>query len=258
MDLLPICRELGIPLVLDYHHHNIVHSPGTRDITPLFPAIAETWTRKGITQKQHYSEPCAGAVTPRDMRKHSSRVSKLPSCDPSMDLMIEAKDKEQAVLELYQKYGICGGGEGFNEVVPHERRNDGGGEVEDEAEAGMGGSERRVYYPLGKEEWLAPKKKVVKKKDVVEEKVEDEPNDEEVGNEPKKARRKAVGGKKETAEKSGPKQKRARKATLDADAQPPPAPKTKNTKPDPQHSLEDPPPRLTRSRAKKLDRKSVV
>ena len=94
-DLLPICQELGIPLVLDHHHHRLVHAKGTEDITPLLPAIAETWTRKGITQKMHYSEPCAGTVTAREMRKHSPRVRTLPDCGGKMDLMIEAKDKEQ-------------------------------------------------------------------------------------------------------------------------------------------------------------------
>ena len=44
-DLLPICQELDIPLVLDFHHHNILFDKtqlreGTEDIRALFPAIA--------------------------------------------------------------------------------------------------------------------------------------------------------------------------------------------------------------------------
>jgi len=178
-DLLPICEELNIPLVLDYHHHNIIHDDsmraGTEDIQALFPRIKATWTRKCITQKQHYSEPCDGSVTGREMRKHSPRVLNLPPCDDTMDLMIEAKDKEQAVFELYRKYRIEDGG-GFKEVVPHERSDDNRppkkGEAEREEvpqeEVGMGGPEGRVYWPLGKEEWLTPRKRVVKKKEVQE------------------------------------------------------------------------------------------
>jgi UV DNA damage endonuclease len=156
---------------------------GTADIMELFPAIKATWTRKSITQKQHYSEPCEGAITGREMRKHSPRVAVLPPCDDTMDLMIEAKDKEQAVFELYRKYGI-GGEDLFREVVPHERTDDnrppkGKKEaplvvtVPDE-EVGMGGLERRVYWPLGNEDWLSPRKRVMKNKVQPENNVDNE------------------------------------------------------------------------------------
>ncbi|KAI5794742.1 UV-endonuclease UvdE-domain-containing protein [Pyronema domesticum] len=202
-DLLPICEELNIPMVLDYHHHNIIHDPslraGTLDILPLLPRIAATWSKKNITQKQHYSEPCEGAITGREMRKHSPRVAVLPPCDPTMDLMIEAKDKEQAVFELYKTYNICGYSDGlFNEVIPHKRTDDNRPgkkltkkqikegmkeEVKDEVpedEVGMGGSERRVYWPLGCEHWLSPEKRVINRKP------KDELEDGEIEAEPKK------------------------------------------------------------------------
>ncbi|KAK0668076.1 putative UV-damage endonuclease [Cercophora samala] len=126
-DLLPICEELSIPLVLDYHHHNIIFDSsqcreGTWDISQpeIMNRITATWRRKGITQKMHYSEPCPGAVTPRDRRKHSPRVMTLPPCPPDMDLMIEAKDKEQAVFELMRTFKLPGF-EKINDMVPHER-----------------------------------------------------------------------------------------------------------------------------------------
>ncbi|OAR00990.1 hypothetical protein LLEC1_05349 [Akanthomyces lecanii] len=189
-DLLPICEELNIPLVLDYHHHNIIFDSGslregTQDIMALYPRIAATWTRKGITQKMHYSEPTAGAVTPRERRKHSPRVKVLPPCARDMDLMIEAKDKEQAVFELMRTYKLPGW-DLANAVVPFERDDDepraakkaadrklkremngdvggeengvGEGSVSAE-EFGMGGPENRVYWPEGMEEWLKPRKK---------------------------------------------------------------------------------------------------
>ncbi|PTB78696.1 UV-endonuclease UvdE [Trichoderma longibrachiatum ATCC 18648] len=123
-ELLPICEELNIPLVLDYHHHNIVFDAsireGTLDIMGLYDRIAKTWTRKNIKQKMHYSEPVAAAVTPRDRRKHSARVKTLPPCAPDMDLMIEAKDKEQAVFELMRTFKLPGW-DLFNDIVPYER-----------------------------------------------------------------------------------------------------------------------------------------
>lgn len=129
-DLLPICEELNIPLVLDYHHHNIIfdstkYREGTYDISEpeIQERITATWRRKGIKQKMHYSEPCPGAVTPRDRRKHSPRVMTLPPCPPDMDLMIEAKDKEQAVFELMRNFKLPGF-EKINDMIPHEREDE--------------------------------------------------------------------------------------------------------------------------------------
>ncbi|KAE8151759.1 UV-endonuclease UvdE-domain-containing protein [Aspergillus avenaceus] len=185
-DLLPICEELNIPLVLDFHHHNIIFDSsqvreGTQDIVALFDRIKATWTRKEITQKMHYSEPTASAITNRQRRKHSDRVSTLPPCDPTMDLMIEAKDKEQAVFELMRTFKLPGH-ELFNDMIPHVRTDENkpfkpprkstkknGGFVDlegqiapprtvPEHEVGMGGPERRVYWPPTMEEWLRPKK----------------------------------------------------------------------------------------------------
>ncbi|GJC90787.1 UV-damage endonuclease [Colletotrichum liriopes] len=208
-DLLPVCEELNIPLVLDFHHHNIIFDSnqlreGTEDITKLFDRIRATWTRKGIRQKMHYSESCPGATTPRDRRKHSPRVRTLPPCPPDMDLMIEAKDKEQAVFELMRAFKLPGYNT-FNDVVPYERldelrankagkakkdnknppkktkRKSKDDDEDDEDEAaepgpmdveemtispedfGMGGSQSRVYWPEGMEEWLKPKKREVKR-----------------------------------------------------------------------------------------------
>jgi UV DNA damage endonuclease len=71
----------------------------TKNIIDLYDRIKATWTRKGITQKMHYSEPTPPAVASQ-RPKHNPRVVTLPPCPPDMDLMIEAKDKEQAVFEF--------------------------------------------------------------------------------------------------------------------------------------------------------------
>ncbi|KAI0471501.1 UV-damage endonuclease [Xylariaceae sp. FL0804] len=216
-DLLPICEELNIPMVLDFHHHNILFDAdkireGTKDIMDLYPRIKATWDRKGITQKMHYSEQCSEAVTPKQRRKHRPRVMTLPPCADDMDLMIEAKDKEQAVFDLMRNYRLPGW-DSFNDIVPYERGDDNrplpktpqkkkkqprskkkrasdGGEDDNndnndkpdgvqeeeeeeqqqlkaevaEADLGMGGPDNRVYWPVGMEEWLRPKKREVKKK----------------------------------------------------------------------------------------------
>ena len=208
-DLLPLCEELNIPMVLDFHHHNIIFDPdqireGTKDIVDLFPRILATWRRKNITPKMHYSEPTPPAITGRQRRKHNPRVATLPPCPPDMDLMIEAKDKEQAVFELMRTFKLPGF-DTFNDIIPHVRKDDNkpiktpkkktpkkkkavktedseaiateeaaaaNEEEEDpiqptipDHEIGMGGPEGRVYWPPGMEHWLRPVKKVVKPKE---------------------------------------------------------------------------------------------
>lgn len=208
-DLLPICEELNIPMVLDYHHNNIVFDAekireGTFDISQpeISDRIARTWTRKNIKQKMHYSEPCAGSVTSRDRRKHSPRVATLPPCPPDMDLMIEAKDKEQAVFDLMRRFKLPGH-QLIADMVAHEREDQdrpappvkkpkktakkrkakGEGQVDETADEdakpeaeppgalkvssedfGMGGPLGRVYWPVSFEDWLLPKKKEKKGK----------------------------------------------------------------------------------------------
>jgi UV DNA damage endonuclease len=204
-EILPLCEELNIPMVLDFHHHNILFDStqireGTKDIVELYPRILETWRKKSITPKMHYSEPCPEAVTARTRRKHSPRVMTLPPCPDTMDLMIEAKDKEQAVFELMRTFKLPGF-DLFNDIVPHVRQDENRpwkpkpkkvakkskkkktDELEEldvkmeeeeeekpppvvpEEEVGMGGPERRVYWPPGMEDWLRPAKRIVKKKE---------------------------------------------------------------------------------------------
>lgn len=188
-DLLPICEELNIPFVLDWHHHNIIFDKtqireGSADVVELLPRILATWSRKGITPKMHYSEPTPPAITGQQRRKHNPRVASLPPCPPTMDLMIEAKDKEQAVFELMKNFKLPGY-DTFNDIIPYERHDDNKfadsaagqrkiakGEHIDlvpEEEIGMGGPEGRVYWPPGMEEWLRPKKREIAKKSPEEE-----------------------------------------------------------------------------------------
>ncbi|KAF3491295.1 UV-damage endonuclease [Arthroderma uncinatum] len=175
-DLLPICEELNIPFVLDYHHHNILFDAdkireGTLDIMSLYDRIRSTWTRKSITQKMHYSEPTPGAITKMQRRKHNPRVYILPPCDPTMDLMIEAKDKEQAVFELMRIYKLPGF-EKINNIIPYCRddenkppsKRSNSASTSDtpklaSSEINMGGPHGRVYWPPGMEEWLRPQKR---------------------------------------------------------------------------------------------------
>ena len=100
--------------------------PSEMPISELIQRANAIWHRKGIKPKQHLSEPCPGAETVMEKRKHADRCKSLPEELPEdMDLMIEvrmcrdgavttgltqgavqAKDKEQAVFHLYRVYNL--------------------------------------------------------------------------------------------------------------------------------------------------------
>ncbi|CAO3688925.1 unnamed protein product [Umbelopsis vinacea] len=105
-DLLPICQELSIPLVLDWgnREHRRFITCHQRNMDKKWLATEDS--NFVLKPQQHYSESRKGAVTPMERRAHSDRVKTLPPCDPDTDLMIEAKDKEQAVFYLYKLYNL--------------------------------------------------------------------------------------------------------------------------------------------------------
>ncbi|GAA5834647.1 hypothetical protein JCM9279_007071 [Rhodotorula babjevae] len=105
-DLLPVCEEMNIPIVFDYHHDSLF--PSSQTPAELLPRMLATWERKGIRPKFHLSEPRRGAETLMEKRAHADRCQRLPDALPDdIDLMIEAKDKEQAVFHLYRIYGLA-------------------------------------------------------------------------------------------------------------------------------------------------------
>ncbi len=116
-DLLPISQNLSIPIVIDYHHHNI--NPGSitndNELVEITKRVLQVWNAKDITPLFHLSESRCG-VTKNDSitvrRAHSDYVKDLPNAlletlrDTKINLDIEAKMKERAVIRLFSKYNI--------------------------------------------------------------------------------------------------------------------------------------------------------
>ena len=104
-DLLPISEELSIPICLDFHHDSIY--PSTHDISYYFDRVFNIWNSRNIKPKVHVSNSIPG-ITDTDnktiRRKHSDYIlflhKPLLSISISIDVMLECKMKEQALLKI--------------------------------------------------------------------------------------------------------------------------------------------------------------
>jgi UV DNA damage endonuclease len=110
-DLLPVCNKLNIPLIFDFFHYvcyNHYHPKETqRSITELMPDILKTWHIRGMRPKFHLSNQapnkCVGS--------HSDYVESVPDellqlhqSGIPFDIMVEAKQKDIAMIYLMNKY----------------------------------------------------------------------------------------------------------------------------------------------------------
>lgn len=111
-DLLPICQELQIPLILDFHHYACwahFHSddPGQKSLKELLPRVLATWEVRNIRPKFHLSDQAAD----KKVGAHHDYVASIPdelialkNSGYTFDIMIEAKKKELATIQLQEKY----------------------------------------------------------------------------------------------------------------------------------------------------------
>ncbi len=93
-DLLPLHAATGVPLVFDFHHHRFC--PGGLTEKQALRAALAMWPR-GVRPVVHWSESQAG----RRPHAHSDYVKGpifLHGFEKDVDVMIEAKAKEQALL----------------------------------------------------------------------------------------------------------------------------------------------------------------
>lgn len=107
-DLLPLCERLGIPFCFDVFHNSI--SEAKIPVTPEFiKRVCSTWTRRGMIPKFHLSEQLRG----ERFGAHSLYIKEIPPWMfriartvnlPFVDLMLECKAKELALLKISKKY----------------------------------------------------------------------------------------------------------------------------------------------------------
>jgi UV DNA damage endonuclease len=114
LETLVIAERVGIPMVLDLHHHQVNHQG--EEIGQLWPRIRTTWRRDvaleavdneaaELPPKIHVSSPKSES----DPRSHADYVEAKPilaflrsirADTPFLDVMLEAKMKDQALLRL--------------------------------------------------------------------------------------------------------------------------------------------------------------
>lgn len=102
-NVLDICRKLGIPMVLDIHHH-WCNNDG-ENIEALLPGIFATWDNEPLPPKIHISSP----KDEKNFRHHADYVDsafllefldKAAKADCDFDIMLEAKQKDAALFKL--------------------------------------------------------------------------------------------------------------------------------------------------------------
>jgi UV DNA damage endonuclease len=103
-DLLPVCAELGLPLVYDVHHHRC--NPDGLDECEATDLAATTW--RGREPYCHISSPREGWNS--NPKPHADYIdpADVPQCwhGRAMTVDVEAKAKELAVVRLMQNLGV--------------------------------------------------------------------------------------------------------------------------------------------------------
>ncbi|MBU0986305.1 MAG: UV DNA damage repair endonuclease UvsE [Proteobacteria bacterium] len=99
-DLLPVCRDMNIPLVYDVHHHRCL--PDGSSVEATTELAVSTWNREPLF---HLSSPKYGWESGKPGNHHDYiDADDFPSCWTNLDITVEveAKAKELAVLKLKQ------------------------------------------------------------------------------------------------------------------------------------------------------------
>jgi UV DNA damage endonuclease len=106
-DLLDISERLQVPIVMDTHHDAI--NPSSKPLEFYFDRVFEVWNNRGIKPKMHLSNSVPGILdtdTKTARRKHSDYIAYFHEClykiTFPIDIMLECKMKEQALLKLKQ------------------------------------------------------------------------------------------------------------------------------------------------------------
>ena len=106
-DLMFIHNIIGIPIVFDYHHHKFCTGDLSEEMA--LKLAVSTWP-KSITPVVHYSESKSLHENNTKIKDqaHSDYINRIPDTyGYDVDIMVEAKAKELAILPFIGKEHIC-------------------------------------------------------------------------------------------------------------------------------------------------------
>ncbi|WP_071393252.1 UV DNA damage repair endonuclease UvsE [Bacillus tuaregi] len=104
-ETLRMCELEGVANIFDYHHH--MANLGDAPLEQLLPKVFATWEKRGLIPKLHISSPKSASA----FRSHADYVDIeflqplleiLHSMKQDVDFMIEAKQKDLAMLKLVE------------------------------------------------------------------------------------------------------------------------------------------------------------
>lgn len=103
-EVLDICQTTKTPMIFDIHHHHVL--PNGDLWRPMIQGAMETWP-KGLRPKIHFSSSKTDGTTAPKARSHADYIDpfaflrfSIATKDLDFDVMLEAKAKDLAVLEL--------------------------------------------------------------------------------------------------------------------------------------------------------------
>ncbi|CAG7634800.1 UV DNA damage endonuclease [Paenibacillus solanacearum] len=120
LETLEVCEDVGVPMVLDLHHHDV--NPCGESAEALWPRIADTWSGQQMQAGPDASPSDAAPPLPpkihvsspksdKDVRSHADYVDAprlmtflraIAPLTPRLDMMLEAKRKDDALLQLME------------------------------------------------------------------------------------------------------------------------------------------------------------
>jgi UV DNA damage endonuclease len=123
-ETLTISEEVGAPMVLDIHHHAV--NPGNKHVAELWPRILKSWDSSIWNERQvelashgqapewlppklHVSSPKSlsdprGHADYIDLEPFMKFLSEIAGSTPAIDVMIEAKRKDEALFQLMDDF----------------------------------------------------------------------------------------------------------------------------------------------------------
>jgi len=116
-DTLYLCEKLGIPCVFDLHHHEVNNEGISWE--DHWERIIQSWTNSPLPMKMHISSPRSES----NFRAHADTIhvksfheflQKVKGTVEQIDVMIEAKGKDEALFQLVADLKEIGGYEWVN------------------------------------------------------------------------------------------------------------------------------------------------